>query len=258
MKHHLLTAILLTSPAAALPWLDPVPTGAMRDLSADRPDTTESPITVDRGHFQLEASLYDWSRERSDDVHTFMAMNLKLGIARDTDIQFVWDAWQYENLGGPARDRSGSGDLTIRLKQNLWGNDGGNTAFAVFPFVTIPSGTGMGGGEWEAGLILPFSMDLTDGVGLGLMAELDWVADGGRGYDLEIVHSVVLGFDLTERWGCFAEYVGVLGEASYQASLAGGVTCMIGANLMLDAGVRVGLNDAAEDVGLFTGWTIRY
>ncbi|MCU0795803.1 MAG: transporter [Akkermansiaceae bacterium] len=258
MKPALLLLSALVLPASALPWIDPVPSESMRDLAADRPDTTESPITVDRGHVQLEASLYDWSRERSDDVHTFMAMNLKVGIAEDTDLQFVWDAWQMENLGGPLQDRSGSSDLTIRLKQNLWGNDGGTTAFAVFPFVTIPIGGGMGGDEWEAGLILPFSMELTDRIGLGLMAEFDWVADGARGYDLEIVHSAVLGFDLTDRWGCFTEYVGVLKEASYEASVAAGVTCMIHSNLMLDAGLRVGLNDAAEDFGLFTGWTIRY
>ena len=257
MKTHLLAPFLLAFPVSAMPWLDPVPSASMRDLAADRPDTTESPVTVDRGHFQLEASLYDFSRERSDEVHTFMAMNLKLGIAADTDIQFVWDAWQYDDPAGPANSRSGSGDLSIRLKHNLWGNDGGTTALAVFPFVTIPGG-GMGSDEWEAGLILPFSMELSDRVGLGLMAEFDWVADGGRGHDFEFVHSAVLGFDLCDRWGCFAEYVGVLRESSYEASIASGVTRMVGANLMLDAGLRLGLNDAAEDFGLFTGWTIRY
>ena len=35
----------------------PVPRSAMRPLSTDRPDTTESPYTVDAGHFQMEMDV---------------------------------------------------------------------------------------------------------------------------------------------------------------------------------------------------------
>jgi hypothetical protein len=32
----------------------PTPEALLRELTSDRPDKTESPITVDAGHFQLE------------------------------------------------------------------------------------------------------------------------------------------------------------------------------------------------------------
>jgi len=35
----------------------------MRDLSADKPDATESPITVDAGHYQVELSFMDFGRD---------------------------------------------------------------------------------------------------------------------------------------------------------------------------------------------------
>ncbi len=36
---------------------NPTPVGRMREMSTDRPDKTESPYTVDAGHFQWEMDL---------------------------------------------------------------------------------------------------------------------------------------------------------------------------------------------------------
>ncbi|MES2995926.1 MAG: transporter [Verrucomicrobiota bacterium] len=232
----------------------PVPTAAMRDLSADRPDTTESPVTVDAGHIQIEASLYDFSRERSDDVHTFGATNVKFGLTDCTDLQFVFDSYIWDE----GADAEGFGDITMRYKWNLWGNDGGRTAFAVFPFVKIPTGTAISNDEWEGGLILPFSIDLAEGWSLGLMAEADVVADDAGSHDFEFIHTAVLGHDITERLGGYLEYVGAAAEDGYRALGSAGLTYMLNPNLMIDGGCRIGLNDAAEDFGMFTGITVRF
>lgn len=42
--------------------LNPTPRELMREMSTDRPDATESPYTVDAGHFQAELSFFDFSR----------------------------------------------------------------------------------------------------------------------------------------------------------------------------------------------------
>lgn len=245
-------------PAAAYDLFHPVPADQMRELSADRPDTTESPVTVDAGHIQIEASLFDWRRDGRDDVYTAMATNFKIGLTDCTDLQIVFDSYTWENNAGPAGDAEGFGDVTLRYKWNLWGNDGGSTALALFPYVKIPTGTAVSNEEWEGGLIIPFSMELREGLGLGLMAELDSVADDNGGHDFEFVHTAVLGFDLTEKWGCFLEYVGVLGEDRYEAYASGGITYSITSNVMLDCGGQAGLNDDAEDIGAFSGFTVRF
>ena len=41
----------------------PTPRDMMRELAADRPDTTESPFTVDAGHYQFELSFAEWRKE---------------------------------------------------------------------------------------------------------------------------------------------------------------------------------------------------
>ncbi|MGE9269116.1 MAG: transporter, partial [Verrucomicrobiales bacterium] len=205
-------------------------TSPLRDLSADRPDATESPVTVDAGHVQIETSVFDWRREGRDDVYTLMATNLKYGLNERTDLQLVWDSYVFENGAGAAAE--GFGDVTFRLKYNLWGNDGGESAFALFPFVKIPTGAGAGNGEWEGGLILPYARELSADLSLGLMAEVDFVAAADGGHGFEFVHTAVLGRELPGPWGAYAEYIGLWAEDRYEASLAGGLSYALGENFL--------------------------
>lgn len=248
---------------------NPTPREFMREMSTDRPDTTESPITVDAGHVQIESSFFDFGRTRqggvTEAVFTYGAMNLKLGLLNNVDIQFVSDAYTEVRTKDHATDSTetveGFSDLQVRLKINLWGNDGGRTALAFFPFIKIPTGSDLSNDNVEGGLILPFSVELTERLGLGLMLETDFVYDEeSRGYDAEFVHTAVLGFSLTEKWGAFVEYAGVTGSAAfdYRATAIGGFTYAVTDDLQFDVGARVGLNEAAEDFGAFTGMSIRF
>jgi hypothetical protein len=229
----------------------------LREMSTDRPDTTESPQTVDAGHFQIETSFFDYARDAGEKTWTFGQLNIKAGVARNSDVQLVLDTW-IEEEGGESR--SGFGDVTLRWKQNLWGNDGGLTSFALMPFVTIPTGTRVSAGEWQGGLIAPLGFTVSDRVYIGLMAEVDVVYDeDSEDYELEWLHSATLGLGLTERLGVYLEMVGIVGaDTSYQALFDSGVTFAVTDNLILDAGVRIGLNRAAEDFGVFTGMSIRF
>jgi hypothetical protein len=47
-----------------------VPVEFMRTLSTDRPDKTESPYTVDAGHFQVEMDFASATFDKSDGVAT--------------------------------------------------------------------------------------------------------------------------------------------------------------------------------------------
>jgi hypothetical protein len=236
---------------------NPTPRDEWRDLAPDRPDTTESPITVDAGVWVVEASYFDWTRDTGDDAYTVMSTNLKVGLTDRIDLQTIFDTFTWEDPVTGA-EAEGFSDVTLRLKYNLWGNDGGPSALAIFPYVKIPTGTALSNGVTEGGLILPFAADLTDGIGLGLMAQVDAVDDGAGGHDAQFLHSAVLGFDLTESLAVYTEYFGITGPGAYQPYFSGGTTLTLNADLILDAGIRVGLSDASEDFGLFGGFTKRF
>ncbi len=249
---------------------NPTPDDLMRPMSTDRPDTTESPITVDAGHLQIESTLFDYGRNDDgsfeEEVFTYGTMNVKFGLLNNIDLQIVFDCYtEVENKDkatGITDTVDGFSDVQVRLKINSWGNDGGKTALAFFPFIKIPTGTALSNDKVEGGLIMPFSLELNETMSLGLMPEVDFVRqDIGDGYDAEFVHTAVLGFDVMNQVGGFVEYVGVAGSDSgfdYQASAVVGVTYGYSDNIQFDTGMRFGLNKAAEDLGLFVGLSTRF
>ncbi|GAA5135631.1 hypothetical protein GCM10023213_09260 [Prosthecobacter algae] len=263
-----ISLLLLTAAfghAGSPPLLSPSAT-EIRPMSTDRPDTTESPITVPAGMFQVEMSFFDYERDsfEGEQVESWVLgqMNLKAGLSPDVDLQVVFNSYQEVRLkSGSQSDRfSGFGDVTVRLKKNLWGNDSGQTALALMPYVTIPTGSELSSEVWEGGLIVPFSVSLTERLNLGLMAQMDIVHDvetGGQ--DLEFLHSATLGFGLTEILGMYLELVGIAGEdANYMALFDAGLTLAVTDNLVFDAGVRIGLNRPAPDFGVFSGVSFRF
>lgn len=122
----------------------------LRPLSTDRPDTTESPHTVDCGHFQFEMEVANWDRDGGSNTYNFAEINVKIGLAANTDLQIVLPAFSHEESGA-----EGFGEMELRLKQNLWGNDDGPTALALMPFIKLPTASGdLGNGEVEGGTSL--------------------------------------------------------------------------------------------------------
>jgi len=239
--------------------------GFQRDLSPDRPDTTECPITVEPGVWQIETSLWEYDRDKSGGVRSeswiFGETNLKYGLTPSDDLQFVFTPWQEDRergLGMKSSD-AGFGDITLRWKHNLWGNDGGKTAMALMPYVNIPTQTAVSTGEWEGGLIAPLSFELCEGLDLATELELGrkWDEDSGS-HHWELLHSASLGVELTKSVGAYFEYVGILGDTPYQAIASTGLTWSVSESFMLDIGMTRGLTDSAPDFSVFQGFTFRF
>ncbi|MGL4402063.1 MAG: transporter [Luteolibacter sp.] len=130
--------------------LSPVcPAETLRSLSTDRPDTTESTHTVDARHFQFEMEIAAWTRDGTYRDLSLGQVNFKIGLDDSTDFQVVTPFFTQIRKGD-----EGFGDLQIRLKRNLWGNDEGSTSMAVMPFVQLPTSSGnLGSDEVEGGVI---------------------------------------------------------------------------------------------------------
>ena len=247
-------------PAQHAPYtiFNPKPRDEMRPISADRPDTTESAITVDPGHYQFEISFGEWSRERSRDAYIALQTNAKVGLTESVDFQILFNSYEFDDEPeGP--DDEGFSDIQARLKVNLWGNDGGDSALAFFPYVKLPTGTGVSNDEVEGGLIIPFAAALTESIDLGLMAQFDAVYDEVvDDHNFEFLHTAAVGLPVAGDVATFLEYVGVAAEDDYQAGVNVGFTLQPTLDLIFDAGLRVGLSDDVDDLGAFFGATVRY
>ena len=268
---------------------DPTPRHLMRPLSSDRPDVTESPYTVDAGHFQVELSFFEYARDGGGAVKELdvLPFNLKVGLTNNVDLQLVVTPFVHADtefdgrFGGVFENsESGFGPVELRAKINLWGNDGGgapfdlpsnfsegarerfgDSALAVMPYVRFPTGEEDLGfaDEVEFGVIVPFATPLNEEWDLGLMAELAFARPADdNGTDVELLHTASFSRDLGGRLGGYGEYIGVVSSgARYIAALGVGLTYSLSRDAQLDAGVNVGITDEAEDARFFTGLTYR-
>lgn len=229
----------------------------LRPLSTDRPDTTESPYTVDAGHFQFEMEIGALTRNGNYQDWSFGQLNAKIGLNTLTDLQLVTPFYTQVRHG-----EEGFGDLQVRVKRNFWGNDEGSTALAVMPFIQLPTSAGdLGSDACEGGLIVPFAFAGPAGWSFTVMGELDLVANEAHGYHLVGLTSATTSHALTEKVGVFFEWVRVSSaesSADLEAYLNTGITWLLSPTWQLDGGIRVGLTRASVDFSPFLGMSTKF
>jgi hypothetical protein len=251
------------------------PDQLLRELITDRPDKTESPYTVDAGHYQLETDLLSYTFDRPEvggtrsTVSTFAIapINFKVGLLNNTDLQVVAQTYNLQR----ARDHdanmsdviSGFGDVLVRLKTNLWGNDRGATAFGVMPFVKLPSNQHhLGNRALEGGIIFPLAIKLPREWELGAMTELDYLQNStGSDYHKEFINSVTVGHSIMGGLAGYLEFfsaVSTEGTADWIGTFDFGFTYQVTANFQLDAGMNVGVTRSADNLNPFIGFSVRY
>lgn len=238
-----------------------------REMSTDRPDATESPYTVPAGRWQIELSVVEHSRDDAGGVSgretSWLGANVKLGLGRNLDLQLVVNPYVRRVEPGVSTPAAGVGDLQVRAKLSLIGNDGGPVAFALMPFVTVPSGaSAISNGHVEGGLILPVAVStLPLGLDLGMMAEVDVNRTAtDQTYGLNLGHTITVGYTLPAGYGAFLEYAGSAALSTgraYLGFLDTGITFRPAGTIQFDAGVRLGIIGAAEDLVLFAGLSFR-
>ena len=282
----LLTAIaILPESRAAEPVADksgftlsiPTPRALMREMSTDRPDKTECPFTVDAGHVQVEL---DWAvyGEDHDTAHgadtrvtswAIVPVNIKVGLTNSDDVQFVIEPINRVHTEGSCYlanlidQISGFDDVTVRYKHNFWGNDGGESAFGLMPFVKLPTNQhDLGNHSVEGGVIVPYNRGLAGGWEAGMQTEVDVVRNDGReGYHTEWVNSLTFGHELGGKFGAYAELFSqhsAESGAHWIGTADFGITYAATADIQFDAGINFGISAAAPDVEIFTGISFRY
>lgn len=255
---------------------NPTPEHLMRDMTTDRPDITETPFTIDAGHLQIESDLFGYGLSRRDRYgvtsrgYHIATANFRLGLTNWSELSVVVNPYeQVKSSGGGTRSRlSGMGAVDVRMKFNLWGNDSfekpGDTAFAVLPFVTLPTDrdNGIGPSKIEGGAIAMFGLQLTDKFSFGMNNSFHIVRnDDGRGTHTESLNTAMLSYEWNDRVSTYYEVVARFNtrdERGDPVQLAAGFTYMLRKNLQLDGGILFGVTPAADRIAPFIGMSARF
>lgn len=246
-------AVLLLAFLASPAWAQ----DGLRDFCADRPGLGTPACTLDPGHVQVELGLADWTRDRPD---VFVAGDLlvRIGLGSHTEAQLGWTAF------GHAAGHGGTGDVTLALRQNLVSPDGSGTTLAIMPYATLPTGgRTIGGGDWSAGVRMPFGFSLSPAVSIAFTPDIEAAVDEDRnGRHLAYGSVAGISAELGDDVSVTAELSLTRDEdpAGHSTEALAGLSLAWtpSHNLQLDAGANVGLNQASPDVEFYAGISRRF
>ncbi len=251
----------------------PVPKALLRGFTPDRPGISQSAHTVDAGHFQLETDLFRLRREdeqmESRRTLLFGDVTLKIGLTRTLDFHVQVQPYMRERVvpepGSPrAPERDAHfGDVTLRLKQNLLGNDEGALAvLALSGYARLPTGGPVGAGKCEFGLAIPFELDISPSLDIEMQLEGEsrWDRTAAR-REQHLNQSLLFDyrFGPAHRLELFAEGAGFWNtdQHTYQATLNVGPAYYAASALRLDAGVHIPLTRTPLTREVFAGLSFR-
>ena len=238
-------------------------------ICPDRPSKGTGTCTVPAGQWQIETGLVDWTHDKSDGVtDEFVALGaslIKYGVDDRIDVEVGVVPFQTMRVhGGGVSDRmSGIGDLVVRSKVRLTGEDA-KVSIAVDPFVKIPTARhNLGDGKVEAGMTVPVGVSLGGPLSLGFAPELDWRADAdGHGHHAAMVQLIDLGIAASSKLSLTAElwrqWDWDPAGTGKQASADGAVAYLVSNSLQIDGGANFGLNRTTPNLELYAGVSARF
>ena len=244
----------------------------LRQFCTDRPTKSNGACIVDEGHFQVESDLANVTHDSQDGVDTdtylFTSPTLKYGLTHDIDLEVNWTPYEAVHTYGRAvrtpRVAYGVGDLELRAKVGLAGQDGGTVAATLLPYLKVPTApSDIGDGAVEGGLIVPIVITLNDKLSLTFNPELDALKDStGDGRHVNMQQLASVSYELPAKVTVFGEFWSDVdfdptdATTQYSADLA--AAWVLPHDVQLDGGVNIGLNRQTPAVQGYFGVSHRF
>lgn len=232
-------------------------------LITDRPDFTESTVTVGKGVAQIELG-YTYLDTGDSDAHSLGEPLLRYGILAE---------WLELRLGIFPLEESGEtgfSDLYFGFKIALSPQDGWLPEMALIPQTYAPTGSdSFTSDHWEPGINWTYGWQINDFLSTAGSSQInqrfaEGNGNGGGDSDdfLRLAQSWTLAFSLNKKIGAYTEWFALFPLGSNGAKnehyINGGFTYLINNDLQFDVRVGWGLNDASEDFFAGAGLSVRF
>ena len=226
-----------------------------QEIVTDRPDQTESAVSVPENSLQIEAGAVI---ERTNagilinESMTFPGILFRYGMIENFEVRVSTSHKKItlKSLGEKEKF-SGMSDIEIGGKYEV--TDGAFKS-AVLAHAVIPSGNkGFTADEYGFIGLVALSHDVTDNFSLGYNAGYS----NYSGMDGNLIYSVAASFGLTEDLGCFLEYYGQYAQMEYDYhNMDAGFTYLIQDNLQLDFSFGSSLDIRSNFYSAGVSWRI--
>jgi hypothetical protein len=253
----------------------------MRGFKTDQIDTVLDARTVDAGHVQIEAPLVEYyyysthygfpglSYRYAESEYSWRP-DFRVGLLNNVDFQVNPSySIRSENVNGAysapyalyafnsTTRSSGFGRVDFGPEINLWGNDGGATALAISPYLSVPTANG----QVLAGMDIPFGVRVCRGLYLKLDTEF-YLTDDSRGtryggFENNVSLTKKVCSKVSVYWYLDSTVTSDAGQSWYGYT-GFGATYRIARDVELYASMGFGLNSAAYDYNPRFGVILRF
>ncbi len=244
-----------------LPVLD---NGILREPSADRAESTDSPDLLGPGDWDWDVSVVEGSLDRigqqhassADWMHVEVRRGLGHGFETGVNVESWNDARVQQAPVGRSVQEGAFGPTTVRARERLAGGGEGRFAMSTSAYVRLPGArNGPSPRVVEGGVSLPLVVPLGEDTHLGAMVASNLVARVlTEGHQLEGVASLALSHDFGERLSAWIEPVSVWsgeGDRPWLGTLNAGFSLEPVAHLGVTLGASGGIGSGTTDVGGF-------
>ncbi|MFQ5526487.1 MAG: transporter [Thermoanaerobaculia bacterium] len=221
---------------------------AQEDLVTDRPDQTESAVTVAPGKYHIETGVLhtqDDAGGRSFEVTEALGTLVRIGLRERLELRIGFDGYVWT----PGAD--GIGDGSVGAKILLAEETDSAPRVAVLVESSVPIGDDqLTSDDYAPAFRLALSKDFLDSLGVGLNVGAEFPEDQEI-----LLYTLALGVGLDDKNGVFFE---VFGDDQSSHSFDTGWTRLVRPNLQLDVAGGVGISDEAPDWFVGAGLSVRF
>jgi len=263
---------------------NPTPTDSLRTWRTDHAGVV--PYTIDAGHLEVDVTAISYGHD--DQVVGFVFLSgiglvelrqkleiwrygftqLRIGLLNNLDAEVMIEPYQTitatlqaQSFRPFRRTHSGFGDLSSRVKLNVWGNDGGKTALSISGNATFPTANArVGGGGYGAGPSLEFAAQLPGDFELRINSGASISEDDRNKIQSTFGNLISLSHPIV---GCLEEYCAFntavfTSGTIWVGEIRVGLNYRFARNFELYAGSAFGVTDNAMDYQPFAGLVARF
>lgn len=225
-----------------------------QELVTDRPDQTESSVTVPKGSLQIESGfLLGFAGENRFTTSDLLLPTtlFRIGMTNNLELRLVN---QVEHIKTEFEEFTGISDLEVGAKWQFFVSENSGTEIAFLSHLVIPTGSHeLSGHSFATINKLAFSHILSESSGIGYNLGYNYFGTGNG----DLIYSASFGYSLNNKTAVFIEPYGEVADFNhFILNSDTGITYLLGSNLQADFSFGTGLNNRMNYIAFGISWRI--
>jgi len=222
-------------------------------IITDRPDQTESPISVPSGSLQIESGIQmsfsgsDFKREILVPTNLF-----RIGLSKSVELRVVSE---YSIQGSETNLKAGIPDIQLGAKVWLAGGEDATTNIGWLTHITLPTGNdNFTTDDYRISTLISIDHSLSDvfriGYNLGY-SNMDY-------FDGSFTYTAAFGYGINDKMSIYFEPYGQYSsEADLELNINAGLAYLIKPNIQFDFSFGNGLTDRMNYLSTGMSWLFK-